>query len=105
MLAAPMRAELVDLLRLVRDVPGAPRIFLRQDDSYKASLESVHAAFDAFEAMRAARKIVVLGPVESPAGPVGECYREIGRRVGRFADLVLCIGYRIRLTRTVQPVS
>jgi UDP-N-acetylmuramoyl-tripeptide--D-alanyl-D-alanine ligase len=69
------------------------------DDSSKASLETVLSALDAFDGMRAERKVVVLGPVESPSGPGGECHREVGRRVGRFADLVVCIGHRMTAVR------
>lgn len=50
------------------------------------------AALDVFARRRAARKIVVLGPVDDPPCSVGEAHREIGRRAGRFADLVVCIG-------------
>lgn len=69
------------------------------DDSYKASLESVFAALDAFAGLCATRKLVVLGPVEDPPGPAGDVHREVGRRIGRFADLVVCIGERMTAVR------
>lgn len=62
------------------------------DDSYKASMESVFAALDVFAGRRAQRKIVVLGPVEDPPLPVGALHRDLGRRIGRFADLAICVG-------------
>jgi len=62
------------------------------DDSYKAPVESVHAALAAFEGLRAERKIVVLGPVQEPPSGSGDVHREIGRRAGRFADRIVCVG-------------
>lgn len=70
------------------------------DDSYKASLESVFAALGAFSRRRAERKIVVLGPVEDPPCSAGEAHREVGRRAGRFADLVVCVGDAMTGIRT-----
>jgi len=65
------------------------------DDSYKASLESILAALAAFERLSAERKIAVLGPVQAPIGPHGDLLREIGRRAGRFAARIVCIGHRM----------
>jgi UDP-N-acetylmuramyl pentapeptide synthase len=62
------------------------------DDSSKAPLESVHAAFATVAAMPARRKIVVLGNVEEPPGKQGDLYRDLGRRLAGFADFVICIG-------------
>lgn len=62
------------------------------DDSYKAALESVHAAFDTFSRIPGARKIVVLGNVQEPPGRAGDIYRDLGTRLARFADVVICVG-------------
>jgi UDP-N-acetylmuramyl pentapeptide synthase len=35
---------------------------------------------------------VVIGPVEDPPDSAGAVHREVGRRIGRFADLVVCVG-------------
>lgn len=62
------------------------------DDSFKNSLETIHAAFSAFAAMPATRRVVVLGGVESPPGKQGDINRELGMRLGQFADQVICVG-------------
>jgi UDP-N-acetylmuramoyl-tripeptide--D-alanyl-D-alanine ligase len=62
------------------------------DDSFKAGLESIHAAFDAFEKLTGGRRIVVLGNVEEPVGSQGRIYRDLGQRLAGFADKVVCIG-------------
>ncbi|HPU56445.1 MAG TPA: cyanophycin synthetase, partial [Verrucomicrobiota bacterium] len=78
----PGRMELIVL-------PDGTRIL---DDSYKAALESVHAALETAAGIDAARKIVVLGNVEEPPGKQGEIYRDLGRRLAGFAQFVVCIG-------------
>ena len=70
-------------------LPGGVQIL---DDSFKNALESTHAAFDAFAALPATRKIVVLGNIEEPQGKERDLYRDLGRRLARFADLVVCVG-------------
>lgn len=75
------RMELINL-------PDGTRIL---DDSYKAALESLHAAFETFSRF-SGRRIVVLGNVEEPPGKQGDVYRDLGRRLAGFADLVICIG-------------
>jgi UDP-N-acetylmuramoyl-tripeptide--D-alanyl-D-alanine ligase len=79
---ASARMEIIQL-------PGGIQIL---NDTKKASLESMHAAFDTFAQMPATRKIVVLGKVEEPVGKVRDTYREIGERLGRFASLIVCVG-------------
>lgn len=62
------------------------------DDSLKGTLESVHAALDAFAELPAIRRIVLFGGIEQPPGKQGDLNREIGRRLGAMADAVLCLG-------------
>jgi UDP-N-acetylmuramoyl-tripeptide--D-alanyl-D-alanine ligase len=62
------------------------------DDSFKSSIESIHAAFDTFAKLDGGRKIVVLGNAEEPVGPQGPLYRDLGERLAGFADRVICIG-------------
>jgi UDP-N-acetylmuramoyl-tripeptide--D-alanyl-D-alanine ligase len=62
------------------------------DDSFKSAVESIHAAFETFARLSARRKIVVLGNVEEPQGKERDVYRELGRQLAGFADLVICVG-------------
>jgi len=61
-------------------------------DDYKSSLETVHAALDAFSQMTAVRKIAVLGEVSEPPGSQGPIYREIGARLAGIADKAIFVG-------------
>jgi UDP-N-acetylmuramoyl-tripeptide--D-alanyl-D-alanine ligase len=70
-------------------LPGGIQIF---DDSCKSGVESIHAAFDAFARLPAARKILVLGNVEEPTGKERDVYRDLGNRAARFAERVICVG-------------
>ena len=62
------------------------------DDSYKGGLESVKSAFATMAQLTARRKIVVLGDTGSPQGNKRDVYRELGRDLAQFADLVICVG-------------
>ena len=62
------------------------------DDSYKSGIETVWSAFATMAQMTANRKIVVLGDTGSPDGNMRDVYREVGRKLAQFADLVICIG-------------
>ncbi|MDZ7661086.1 Mur ligase family protein [Thiohalophilus sp.] len=62
------------------------------DDSFKGTIESVHAAFDVLASIPASRKIVVFGGVEEPPYKQGDLNREIGRWLGKIADEVICLG-------------
>jgi UDP-N-acetylmuramyl pentapeptide synthase len=79
---ATSRMELISL-------PDGTRIL---DDSSKGAVESMHAAFETFSQIPATRKIVVLGNVEEPPGKERDVYRDLGQRLARCADLVVCIG-------------
>jgi UDP-N-acetylmuramoyl-tripeptide--D-alanyl-D-alanine ligase len=72
-------------------VPLPNDVTLLRDD-HKSSLETVHAALDAFERLPATRKIVVMGEVSEPPGSQGPIYREIGRRVAEVADVAMFVG-------------
>jgi UDP-N-acetylmuramyl pentapeptide synthase len=70
-------------------LPGGVTVL---DDSYKGALESVHAALDVFATLPSTRRIVLFGGVDEPPGKQGDVNREIGRRLGGVADIVLCLG-------------
>lgn len=70
-------------------LPGEIRIL---NDTKKASLESIHAALEAFARMPATRKIVILGKVEEPVGKVRDLNRDLGERLAKIANLIICIG-------------
>ena len=88
------------IARLAQLEPDASRMQLMTlpngaqilDDSHKGALESTHAALEAFARIPAARKIVVLGNIEEPPGKERDLYRELGCRLSRFANLVICVG-------------
>jgi UDP-N-acetylmuramyl pentapeptide synthase len=61
-------------------------------DDFKSPLETIFAALDTFAAIPARRHVVVLGNIESPPGPQGPLYKELGRRLSPWADRVLLIG-------------
>jgi UDP-N-acetylmuramyl pentapeptide synthase len=69
------------------------------DDSFKAPLESMHAALDTLARIPAKRRIVVLGSVEEPPGPQGPIYRELGARIAACADLLLFVPGQTNLRR------
>jgi UDP-N-acetylmuramoyl-tripeptide--D-alanyl-D-alanine ligase len=54
------------------------------EDSYKAPLETIEAALDVLAEIPAARRLVVLGEVAEPVGPVRPIYRQLGARVARL---------------------
>jgi len=76
------RMELIPL-------PDGTRIL---DDSSKGVVESMHAAFETLSRIPAKRKIVVLGNVMEPPGKPRDVYRELGLRLARCAELIICIG-------------
>lgn len=88
-LARLAELEPADSRMVVVRLPNGATIL---DDSFKNSIETIHAAFSAFSGMAARRRIVVLGGVESPPGRQGDTNRELGRRLGQFADRVYCLG-------------
>ncbi len=61
------------------------------DDSYKGSLESVHAALLALAKLPASRRIFLFGGVEDPPGKQGDINREIGRLCAESTDAVYCL--------------
>ena len=61
-------------------------------DDFKGSLESFHAAFEAFSTIPAKRRVMVLADVHEPPGLQGPMYRDLGARVAALADFVVLIG-------------
>jgi UDP-N-acetylmuramoyl-tripeptide--D-alanyl-D-alanine ligase len=61
-------------------------------DDFKGAVESIHAALDVLEEIPAERKIVVMGPIAEPTGAKLAQHREVGRRIGRVAQLAVTVG-------------
>lgn len=61
-------------------------------DDFKSALETIESAFEAFTAVPARRRLVVLGDVTEPEGRQHVVYRELGRRAGGFAARILACG-------------
>lgn len=62
------------------------------DDSFKSTQESIDTVLDTFAKIPAKRKIVVMGRIEEPIGKARDRYRELGTRLARFSDFLLCVG-------------
>lgn len=76
---------------------GMERIFLKNNvilinDTKKASLESYYAAFHVLSGINAKRKLLVLGDIEDPPSKAGDAYRDLGQRLGTFADKLFFVG-------------
>jgi UDP-N-acetylmuramoyl-tripeptide--D-alanyl-D-alanine ligase len=61
-------------------------------DDYKSTLETVHAALDAFDQAAQGRRWIVMGEVSEPPGSQGPIYRELGERMAKIADRVVLVG-------------
>jgi len=66
-------------------------------DDFKAGIETVHAAIDTLEALRAGRRIVVLGSLYRPLAPRVEKYADLGRHAARSADHIVLVGRKAAL--------
>lgn len=62
------------------------------DDTFKSSIETVHAALDALEEIPARRKLVVMGEISEPPGSQGPLYREVGRKMAGIASKLVLVG-------------
>lgn len=62
------------------------------DDSYNASPIAMHAALDTLEALKAKRKIAVLGDMREIGKYTFEAHQAIGDRAARVADILICVG-------------
>jgi UDP-N-acetylmuramoyl-tripeptide--D-alanyl-D-alanine ligase len=78
---APERMEVLALSN------GATAIL----DTFKGSVESFHAALSALGEVPGARRVAVLGEVESLRGRRGPTYRDLGRRTARAADVLFTV--------------
>jgi len=78
---APCRMEIVPL-------PGEVWLV---DDSYKGTLQTVHAALDVFADVPARRRIVVLGPMMRAPGNQQHTCRELGARVAALAQRLILL--------------
>jgi UDP-N-acetylmuramyl pentapeptide synthase len=61
-------------------------------DTYKSILETIVASLETLAALRADRKIVVLGDIEEPKGSQGPLYRDLGARLAHIATRVVFVG-------------
>jgi len=93
--------SLEDILpRLERLAPAPERLqVVRMDegaflivDTFKSTLETIHASLDTLAEIDADRKIVVLGDIEEPKGSQGPLYKDLGARISRVATRVVFVG-------------
>jgi UDP-N-acetylmuramyl pentapeptide synthase len=90
-------------LEQIRPAPGRMQpVRLRSGavavcDDFKAGIETVHAAIDTLEALRAGRRIVVLGSLYRPLAPRVEKYGDLGRHAARSADHIVLVGRKAAL--------
>jgi UDP-N-acetylmuramoyl-tripeptide--D-alanyl-D-alanine ligase len=90
------------LPRLERLAPTPERLqVMRMDegaflivDTFKSTLETIHASLDTLAEIDADRKIVVLGDIEEPKGSQGPLYKDLGARISRVATRVVFVGGR-----------
>jgi UDP-N-acetylmuramoyl-tripeptide--D-alanyl-D-alanine ligase len=76
--------------RLERTTLANGAVVLRDDN--KSTLESVDAALDVFAEVPAARRLVVLGEVDSPFPDLErQSYQRLGERVARLASLAVIV--------------
>ncbi len=103
----------VEALQALEPTPGRMQpVFLPQGgtllrDDYKSTLETIDAALDAFAAIAARRRILVIGAVSEPPGSQGPIYRRLGKRIAEIgiarvvllADQKACQRYRAGMSR------
>ena len=75
------------------------------DDSFKAPIESYHAALKLLYRIPAKRRVLVMGHIEEPVGPQGLQYRNLGERVGKFVDLIYFAEHKRNFTSLRAGVS
>jgi UDP-N-acetylmuramoyl-tripeptide--D-alanyl-D-alanine ligase len=61
-------------------------------DDCKSTVETLDAALDVLAAVRAGRRLVVLGEIDDPLGSPWPHYRRVGERVGRIATRAVIVG-------------
>jgi len=62
------------------------------DDSFKGTLESYYACMDVMEAIKAKRKLFLMGNIQEPPGKQGPIYKEFGMRAAQCIDKLFFIG-------------
>lgn len=113
-MACGMRLEeIADLLPEIKPVNGRLRPFSLPeevtliDDTYSASLPSTIAALESIQEISASRRIVVLGELEDIGDQAGEAHQDLGYRVGKIADYLVCKGDSavslVKAARQVNP--
>ena len=66
------------------------------DDSYNASLLSMHAALDVLKSLPAKRRIAVLGDMLEIGKYAVEAHERVGRLLGKFVDVLVTVGPRAK---------
>ena len=61
-------------------------------DDFKSAVETMETALEAFGAIPARRRIVVLGDISEPPGKQHAAYRRLGAQVARVADRFVIVG-------------
>ncbi len=77
--------------RRLQPIVLASGVTLLSDD-FKASWESILAALDTLAAVKAGRRIVVLGDIHEPPGAQRLLYQTIGKRLAQIADFAVLVG-------------
>jgi UDP-N-acetylmuramoyl-tripeptide--D-alanyl-D-alanine ligase len=70
-------------------LPGG--VTLLQDE-FKATIETVHAALDAFAEVPARRRLVLIGNLWDPPGDEALAYRAVGARIATMATHLVVVG-------------
>jgi alanine racemase len=62
------------------------------DDTFSASMSSLHAALETLKALPAQRRIIILGEINDLGQNQATAYEEIGAHAGSVADHLICRG-------------
>jgi len=66
------------------------------DDTYNASPESTMAALKTLQAIPASRRIAILGDMLDLGGESISAHKQVGKRAGEVADMVMVVGEQMR---------
>lgn len=78
-------------------------------DARKSALETIHTALDVLAEIPAARKLVVLGPINEPMGSPYPHYRALGARIARIAQVAVFVDsysrYKTGVRKAGMPID
>ena len=79
-------------MRIISGVNGSTII----DDTYNSSPAAALSALDTLKEVGAKRRIAVLGDMLELGKYAAEAHRNVGKRAGKIADLLITVGFRSR---------